>query len=114
MRDGLEMRRAVRVLLLDVMEQCARHIESCPQGRDRLEDIAKSAHDCLVQFEIRSQSDNEGVLSHRGLYRKVQDCVLEWLLQMQDIRRDAERASLTTPLAEWTQAHPSDQHTVVV
>lgn len=113
MRDGLEMQRAVRVLLLDVMEQCARHIESCPNGRVRLEDIAISAHDCLVQFEIRSQSALEGGLSHRGLYRKVQDRVLEWLIQIQDIRRDNACACPAKPLPEWTTTPQSDQPAVV-
>ena len=113
MRDGLEMQRAVRVLLLDVMEQCARHIESCPHGRVQLEDIEKSAHDCLVQFEIRSQSAVEGGLSQRGVYSKVQDRVLEWLIQIQDIRRDSARASTATPLPEWNNTAQSDQQTVV-
>lgn len=113
MRDGLEMQRAVRVLLLDVMEQCARHIESCPHGRVQLEDIEKSAHDCLVQFEIRSQSAVEGGLSQRGVYSKVQDRVLEWLIQIQDIRRDAACASPATPVPDWTKAAQSDQQAVV-
>jgi len=113
MRDGLEMHRAVRVLLLDVMEQCARHIESCPHGRDRLDDIAKSAHDCLVQFEIRSQSAVEGGLSQRGPYRKVQDRVLDWLIQIQDIRRDTACASPATPVPEWAKSAQSDHQAVV-
>ncbi len=113
MRDGLEMQRAVRVLLVDVMEQCARHIESCPHGRVRLETIAKSAHDCLVQFEIRSQSATEGGLSQRGLYNKIQDRVLDWLLQMQDIRMDTAAAPSATAHSEWTGAPVSDQPTLL-
>ena len=112
MGDGLEMQRAVRVLLLDVVEQCDRHIESCPHGRARLEDIAKRAHECLVQFEIRSQSALEGGLSQRGLYSKVQDRVLEWLIQMQDIRRDTSIDS-PVPITEWTETSQSDQQAAV-
>lgn len=102
MPDVVEMRRAVRVLLLDVVEQCARHIDACPEGRDRFEQIARDAHDYLVRFEARSRSTSLGGLSQKGLYLKAQDQVLDWLLELQEVRRAHPLSTSLEHLPTWT------------
>jgi len=102
MPDVFEMRRAVRVLLLDVMDQCARHVDACPEGRDRFEQIARDAHDYLARFESRSQSSSLGGLSQKGLYLKAQDRVLDWLLELQEVRRAHLLSASLEHLPTWT------------
>jgi len=104
-----EMQRAVRVLLLDVMEQCARNVDACPQARSRFERIARSAHDYLVRFETQSAAMEKTGLSQRGLYTKAQDRVLEWLLEMQDIRRDYPLRQSVKDMTQWTEAGVPDE-----
>lgn len=102
MPEMVEMRRAVRVLLLDVVEQCARHIDACPEARDRFEQIAQDAHDYLSRFESRSQSSLLGGLSQKGLYLKAQDRVLDWLLELQEVRRTHRLSASMEHLPSWT------------
>ena len=102
MPEVMEIQRAVRVMLLDVMEQCARHVDSCPQGRHRFERIASAAHDCLVEFESMASKASGSGLSHRGLYSKAQDRVLDWLLEMQHIRREYPLERTLEPVSDWS------------
>ena len=102
MPDVVEMRRAVRVLLLDVVEQCARHSDACPEGRDSFERIARDAHDYLARFEARSQSSSLGGLSQKGLYLRAQDRVLDWLLELQEVRRAHPLSASLDHLPTWS------------
>jgi len=102
MSDVAEMRRAVRVLLLDVVEQCARHVDACPAGRDRFEQIARDAHDYLVRFEAQSRSASLGGLSQKGLYLKAQDRVLDLFLELQEVRRAHPLSASLENLPTWT------------
>ena len=102
MPEVMEIQRAVRVMLLDVMEQCARHVDSCPQGRHRFECIASAAHDCLVEFESMASRASGSGLSHRGLYSKAQDRVLDWLLEMQHIRREYPLERTLDTVSDWS------------
>ncbi|MGB1669997.1 MAG: hypothetical protein ACPHCT_00870 [Flavobacteriales bacterium] len=102
MPEVMEIQRAVRVMLLDVMEQCARHVDCCPQGRHRFECIASAAHDCLVEFESMASRASGSGLSHRGLYSKAQDRVLDWLLEIQDIRREYPLERTLDTVSGWS------------
>ena len=102
MPDVVEMRAAVRVLLLDVVEQCARHVDACPEGRDRFEQIARDAHNYLAQFEARSQSSTLSGLSQKGMYVKAQDRVLNWLLELQEVRQAHPLPTSLEHLPTWT------------
>ena len=102
MPEVMEIQRAIRAMFLDVMEQCARHVDSCPQGRPRFERIASAAHDGLVAFESMASRASGSGLSHRGLYSKAQDQVLDWLLEMQHIRREYPLERTLDPVSDWS------------
>ena len=102
MPEVMEIQRAIRAMFLDVMEQCARHVDSCPQGRPRFERIASAAHDGLVAFESMASKSSGSGLSHRGLYSKAQDQVLDWLLEMQHIRREYPLERTLDPVSDWS------------
>ena len=102
MPEASEIQRAVRIMLIDVMEQCARHVDSCPQARHRFERIASAAHDCLVEFESLAANASESGLTHRGLYTRAQDRVLDWLLELQHIRLDYPLERTLGTVSDWS------------
>lgn len=59
-----ESRRAVRALFLDALEQCQRHMEACPQGREELELIARHIQTVEEELELRFTWADRSNLEH--------------------------------------------------
>ena len=102
MRNG-ETERAIRTLLLDVLEQCARHMDAAPHNRAQFKPIAHAVHVALEDFERQFLKRPELIDSEQALrmVSRAQEMSLEWLHTMQEIRREP---LLTDHLETWPNA----------
>ena len=58
---------------------------------------------------MASKASGSG-LSHRGLYSKAQDRVLDWLLEMQHIRREYPLERTLDTVSDWSGPEWSNQY----
>lgn len=102
MRNG-DTERAIRILLLDVLEQCARHMDAAPHSRAQFKPIAHAVHAALEDFERQFLKRPELIDSEQALrmVSRAQEMSLEWLHTMQEIRREP---LLTDHLETWPNA----------
>ena len=99
MRNG-ETERAIRTLLLDVLEQCARHMDAAPHNRAQFKPIAHAVHVALEDFERQFLKRPELIDEEQALrmVSRAQEMSLEWLHTMQEIRSEP---LLTDHLETW-------------
>ena len=99
-----ETQRAIRDLLLDVLDQCARHMEAAPDLQAQFKPVAYAVHTALEDFErlfaqSSAQPDPE---QDRMLFSRAQHLALEWLQTMQELRLDS-RGNEDVMWPSWTR-----------
>lgn len=97
-----EMHQSIRALLLDVLDQCARHMEEMPLQRKQFQPIAYAVHAALEDFERQFRLDENEDRNRdrdRMLFTRAQDMSLEWLQSLQELR--AEQHPDQTRMDAW-------------
>ncbi|GEM_PF-943638 len=98
-----ECHNATRTLLLDVLEQCARHMDAVPARRAQFKPVAYAVHAALEDFERQFVQPAE--IDHdRRLFSRAQDMALEWIYSMQELRREATLRDQLEVLPRWDHA----------
>lgn len=95
-----ETERAVRSVLFDVLEKCARNMESAPNKR-AYQPVAYAVHAAMEDFERQFIKPNLDEKHHQQLFSRAQDMALEWLLTIQDLRREAPFTEGLETLPTW-------------
>ena len=97
-----ELHRSIRLLLLDVLDQCARHMEASPGQRQQFQPIAYAAHAALEDFEKQFYSHNtENIRRDRMLLQRAQDMSLEWRQAMQEMQAEMHLGQGMEKLPLW-------------
>ena len=96
-----ESRRAVRALFLDALEQCQRHMDACPQGREELGLIARHIHTVEEELELRFAWADRSNLEHDTLIQHATAHTMEWQRRMQEIRQRYPLGSTLELLPNW-------------
>lgn len=96
-----ESRRAVRALFLDALEQCQRHMDACPQGREELELIARHIQTVEEELELRFIWADRSNLEHDTLTQHATAHTIEWQRRMQEVRQRYPLGSTLELLPHW-------------
>lgn len=100
-----EIERATRAILMDVLEQCARHMDAIPMRRALFKPVAYAVHAALEDFD---RQFNDGVREDEGaqrrLFARAQDMAMEWLHTMQELRSEYPLYTQLESLPSWTMA----------
>lgn len=100
----VELEGAIRSMLLDVLEQCARQMDACPSERSLFKPIAYAANAALEDFEKKfAQTTKEPARSLQLFYR-AQDMATEWLHNIQELKKDRTLADELESLPTWKSA----------
>ena len=98
-----ETERAIRSVLFDVLDQCARQMDSAPNNR-AYQPVAYAVHAALEDFERQFAQASLDDNHHHQLFRRAQDMALEWLLTIQDLQREAPFAEGLETLPTWNSS----------
>lgn len=107
-----ETESAIRGLLLDVLDKCARHMEASPDLRHQFKPVAYAVHSALEDFE-RLFSQDKGKHDpdqDRMLFTRAQHLALEWLQTMQDLRLESGAPEDPRGWPTWTVGHGHAGH----
>lgn len=83
-----EVHRATRSLLLDVLDQCARHMDAVPRHRSHFKPVEYAAMAAMEDFERHFQSTPEHRAQDQMMFVRAQNMALEWLHALQELRRE--------------------------
>lgn len=92
--------KAIRALLLDVLDQCQLHMDACPNAKERFARIGRAATEELMLLDARKKR----TLSDRNRLLRVQQETLDWMLTMQRIRQEYPLVQALERLPEAPQA----------
>ena len=95
-----ETERAIRSVLFDVLEKCARQMDSAPNKR-AFQPVAYAVHAAMEDFERQFAKSKLDDKHHQQLVKRAQDMALEWLLTIQDLQREAPFAEGLETLPTW-------------
>ena len=99
---GPEIHHAIRSMLLDVLEQCAAHMDAVPARRALFKPMAYAAHAALEAFERQFRSGTNGDLDRDlMLYSRAEDMTMEWLQTMQEVRKETTLEDSLEHLPHW-------------
>ena len=83
-----EVHHATRSLLLDVLDQCARHMDAVPRHRSHFKPVEYAAMAAMEDFERHFQSTPEHRAQDQMMFVRAQNMALEWLHALQELRRE--------------------------
>jgi hypothetical protein len=95
-----ETERAIRSVLFDVLEKCARQMDISPDKR-AFQPVAYAVHAAMEDFERQFAKPSFDDKHHQRLFQRAQDMALEWLLTIQDLQREAPLAEGLETLPTW-------------
>jgi hypothetical protein len=100
-----ELHRSIRHLLLEVLDECARHMEAMPGQRQQFQPIAYAVHAALEDFEKQCGArGSENPTRDRMLLIRAQDMSLEWRQTMLEMKGESVSAQGMEILPSWNQA----------
>jgi hypothetical protein len=92
--------RAIRSVLFDVLEKCARHMDDTPNNRS-FQPVAYAVHAAMEDFERQFAQASLDEKHQEQLFIRAQDMALEWLLTIQDLQREASLPEGLETLPTW-------------
>lgn len=98
---SVELELAIRTMLLDVLEQCARQMDAHPPDRAQFKPIAYAAHAALEDFERKFAQATQEPAQSMQLFSRAQDMAAEWLHNIQELKKDRTLADELEPLPAW-------------
>ncbi|MBL6645584.1 MAG: hypothetical protein ISP55_03945 [Flavobacteriales bacterium] len=101
---SVELEGAIRTILLDVLEQCARQMDAYPPDRAQFKPIAYAAHSALEDFERKFAQAAKEPTHSQQLYLRAQDMASEWLHNIQELKKDRTLAQELEHLPTWKRS----------
>lgn len=102
----VESERAVKHILFDVLETCAKQMD-ISADKKAYQPVAYAVHAALEDFERQFAKPRLDDRQHQQLVKSAQDMALEWLLTIQDLRRESLLPDGLETLPTWDAGGPS-------